>query len=108
MVQVMPAPSIRCSSAKPGPKAQREAQTRGRVPRAASHSVGLVALRLCALNVLFVARICSGRASDSRKQGRLSGLGKAQVSATFSAIVLGELEVPSGARQPGVAALGGA
>ena len=56
----------------------------------------------CALNKLLVAWTESGRASDSKKQGKLSGLGSALISATVSSIVRGESDTPAGARQPGV------
>ncbi|MEI9950300.1 MAG: hypothetical protein WDO74_15305 [Pseudomonadota bacterium] len=56
----------------------------------------------CALNKLLVALICSGRASDSRKQGKLSGFGSALIKVTVSPIVRGESDTPPGARQPGV------
>src|SRR6185369_6406295 len=56
----------------------------------------------CKLNKLMVAWISSGRASDSKKQGKLSGLGSALISVTVSAIVPGEADTPAGARQPGV------
>jgi len=56
----------------------------------------------CALNKLLVALISSGRASDSKKQGKLSGFGSALINVTVSSIVCGELDTPAGARQPAV------
>jgi hypothetical protein len=56
----------------------------------------------CALNTLTLALTSSGRASDSRKQGKLNGLGSALINVSVSSIVPGELETPAGARQPGV------
>jgi hypothetical protein len=49
-----------------------------------------------------VAWICSGLASDSKKQGKLSGFGSALIKVTVSSIVCGESDTPAGARQPGV------
>jgi len=56
----------------------------------------------CALRKLLVALIWSGRASDSKKQGKLSGLGSELISVTVSLIVRGAFDTPAGARQPGV------
>jgi hypothetical protein len=56
----------------------------------------------CALNTLLLALISSGRASDSRKHGKLRGLGSALINVSVSSMVCGALETPAGARQPGV------
>jgi len=56
----------------------------------------------CALKTLLVAPMANGRARDSKKHGKLSGLGRALIKVSVSAIVCGELETPAGARQPGV------
>src|SRR5262245_46260062 len=53
----------------------------------------------CALNTLRVAYIISGWSSASRKQGRVTGLGRASTRVTTSSTVCGDVGVPAGATQ---------